>query len=160
MSITFDSATARTIGKEAEAALSAALAKHGIEVKYAGGALDGALRFIPKFELTVKMTDASGNSVTPEGEEFKKYARNMGLQPTDLNRKFVSNSTVYRLTGLNRSRPKYPICAVRVIDSKPFKFPLSIVANALKAAEPAPAPASVFAGIEPIDDRPAIEGAW
>ena len=160
MSITFDSATARTIGKEAEAALSAALAKHGITAKYAGGKLDGSLRFIPKFELTAKMSDASGNSVTPEGEEFKKYARNMGLQPSDLHRKFISNGTVYRITGLNRSRLKYPIDARRVSDDKPFKFPLSVVAIALKAAEPAPAPASVFAGIEPIDDRPAIEGAW
>ena len=55
--------------------------------------------------------------------------------PADIvGRTFKSRRRTYKVTEINRRRPKYPVSATRLPDGKRFKFPINTVLTGLLAA--------------------------
>jgi hypothetical protein len=72
-----------------------------------------------------------------ERSTFSALARDYGLDPNDYGRRFFSNGYWFTLTGIQPSRPKYPINAKRDADGRGFKFPAISVRVALAGAKKA-----------------------
>ena len=101
-----------------------------IEPQRVGASQDGA-NFEPRFRVSVLRED--GTVFNPEAHIFRTSCAYFGLKPEDLGREFTTSKGVrYRIEGIKPSRPKYPISAVRVRDGSPFKFPASLVRDALE----------------------------
>ena len=58
---------------------------------------------------------------------WRYYATSYGFKLDDLGREFTSRGVRYKITGIEPSRPKYPISAERVHDKRAFKFGASTV---------------------------------
>lgn len=71
---------------------------------------------------------------TPEAAMFKHYAGHFGLKTDDFGKVFVFRGAKYRICGLNPRAPKYPVNTTRIGDSKPFRFPESLVRECLLTA--------------------------
>lgn len=57
------------------------------------------------------------------------------MQPSDYRRTFRQNGEIFRVIGINPSRPKYPISAERVSNGRGYKFTADIVTLRLQAEE-------------------------
>ena len=121
-SIQIDRAFLRTFTKDAEAALTEIADKYGVKISYKGGSFDRVGSFATlKFEVVAP--DAStGETLSREAQDFKRFANHYGFAPDDLGSEFTVRGEVYRITGLKSRRPKFPISAERVKDGKLFKF--------------------------------------
>jgi hypothetical protein len=127
-SIKIDKPFLKAFTKDAEAALASVAKNYGISITYKGGRYTGTNATI-KFEIAAP--DAvTGEILSAEAQEFKSLGHVFGFQPEDLGSKFTVRGTVYKITGLKSSRPKYPISAIRVSDGKGFKFPEGVVKSA------------------------------
>ena len=126
-SIQIDRAFLRTFASDAEAALTEIADDYGLKISYKGGsfARDGRFATI-KFEM-VAPDATTGETLSREELDFKLFASSYGFEPEDLGRPFTVRGEVYHITGLKSRRPKFPICAERVKDGKPFKFPAEAV---------------------------------
>jgi len=89
---------------------------------------------------------ADGSAISKEAEDFKRYAMDYGLEPSDLGRTFDSNGWTFTLTGLRPGRPKFPLLARRS-DGKIFKFPIERLARLMAEARQARADAENKAGV-------------
>ena len=58
----------------------------------------------------------------PEAEEFKRFATIYGFKPEDLGRRFASRGKLFEITGIKRTRKKYPVSAREVGTNKTYKF--------------------------------------
>jgi hypothetical protein len=126
-SIKIDKAFLRSFTGDAQKALTEIADKYGISISYKGGsyARDGGNATI-KFEIAAP--DATtGEALTREAQDFKRFATDYGFEPEDLGTEFTVRGTVYKIAGLKTRRPKYPISAVRVKDGRSFKFPVDAV---------------------------------
>jgi hypothetical protein len=133
-SITIDRPFLKEFTKEAEKALVAVAEQFGISASYKSGsfARDGANATL-KFEIVAPDAE-TGETLSREAQEFKSLGHVFGFEPDDLGREFTVRRTVYKISGLKSSRPKYPISVVRVSDGKGFKFPEGTVKSALNIA--------------------------
>ena len=107
---------------------------HGLKVE--GGELseiDLRHGFDIGFRVGIPMADGSLYSF--DKAVFGTLAVHFGLQPSDYGRTFSSNGEVFRITGLNPNRPKYPIRAERVSDGRGFKFTVDTVTLRLRNAK-------------------------
>ena len=88
------------------------------------------------FKLNLNEISGDGTVLSPEAEAFKRAAKFIGLEPTDLGRVFRSPSGKrFKITGFNRRAHKYPIQAVEVGTGKRFKFPThAVIGNFIDAA--------------------------
>lgn len=59
---------------------------------------------------------------TAMGRQFKMLASRYGLAPEDLGKNFMINGTLFKITGLKTTRPKFPVEGERVCDGQPYKF--------------------------------------
>jgi hypothetical protein len=126
-SIKIDRAFLKKFTRDAEKALEDVADLYGITVTYKGGSYDrnGANA---KLRFEIAAPDAvTGVALSAEVQAFKSLAHVYGLKPEDLGSEFKVRNTVYKITGLKNSRPKYPISAIRVSDGKAFKFPSETV---------------------------------
>ena len=120
----------RLIAQEAEIALRAIAAKHGVEIKYNGGNFTPTSATL-KFEFAERATD--GTVLTEEASNFKRYAEIYGLKADDLGREFWLNGKRFTISGLNTRAHKMPVIA-KASDGKSYKFSATSVVNRLKAA--------------------------
>lgn len=76
------------------------------------------------FELAVRVSIplSDGTTVDPEQLRFEALAVAFGLSPADYGREFTTGREVFRITGIDPRRPKYPISAERIPDRQGFKF--------------------------------------
>jgi hypothetical protein len=74
--------------------------------------------------------DDSG-SVVKNADDFKLYAQMYGLEESDLERIFEYRGKNYKITGINPRSTKYPIQATDIFSKKKYKFPISIIGQAL-----------------------------
>ena len=130
--VRFDRPTCRAAGAEVAELLAAFAEEHGLVVEYRGR----------HDELRHRLHDEVGPGAQGCGraarcraraQDFKLMATAFGLKADDLGRQFQSRGWVYTITGLKPGAPKFPIIADR-IDGKSFKFPASVVKNALAVA--------------------------
>tara|TARA_B100000614_G_C14333991_1_gene405956 strand:+ start:240 stop:653 length:414 start_codon:yes stop_codon:yes gene_type:complete len=74
------------------------------------------------FKFEVSATNEDGTVETKEASDFKKLASLYGLSPDDLGREFTTwDGKTFKITGLKRTRRKYPISAT--MNGKSYKFP-------------------------------------
>jgi hypothetical protein len=127
-SIRIDKPFLKKFTKEAQRVLEDLAATYGIDsVTYKGGSYDAnGGNATLKFEIAAP-DPTTGETLSAEAQEFKALAHVYGLNPEDLGTEFKVRGTVYKITGLKNSRPKYPISAIRVSDGKAFKFPAATV---------------------------------
>ena len=124
-----DRAAMNALRKEIDFALEAVGRKFGLSMHAGSG------RYTPKnatFKLEIAVFGEDGEAVDAGAETFRAFASAYGLAPEDLGREFSVGGGVYRITGLNARRPKFPINGVRVPDGRPFKFPVETVKRALR----------------------------
>jgi len=76
----------------------------------------------------VSTVTADGRVNSKEVENFKRYARSLGLNADDLGKTFTSRGRQFTITGLNIRARTYPIEAKRD-DGKGFKFGAATVAR-------------------------------
>lgn len=114
-------------------ACSEVAAKHGLAVEGLGiRAMNLRLNFDFSVRVAVPLPD--GSILDPERVLFEALAEEFGLRPDDFGREFSTGRERFRLAGIDPSRPKYPISAVRIPDGKGFKFTAENVALLLNAA--------------------------
>lgn len=101
--------------------------KYGVTVKYGGGRYGGSTGEI---KLRLDVQDA-GSGQSGREQEFKMFAAWYDLQASDFGREFWSRGEKFRIVGVNRSAPKYPIICERVRDGASFKFTAFAVKTAL-----------------------------
>ena len=75
-----------------------------------------------EFGIRVDLPLSDGTLYDPEKAMFEALAPQYGLQPEDHGRIFSCNHQLYRISGIEPRRPKYPVSAVRISDQASFKF--------------------------------------
>lgn len=76
------------------------------------------------FTLSFACDSASGEAQSADEIQFKRLARQFGLQPEDYRAKFRYKGEVYEIVGLRPRAPTYPITARKVSDpTKRVSFP-------------------------------------
>lgn len=123
-----DRQTTKRLAEASTKALEAVAAEFGVRVKYKSGRYGSSTADL-KFEFAEVSED--GTVQSRETEAFTRLAEVYGLHPNDLGRQFKVRQNVYRITGLNTRARKMPIQAERCSDGRGFKFPESVVAEAL-----------------------------
>jgi len=113
----FDKTTCRVLSDEAVKALSDLCAKHGIEVKAAGGKFQ-ELSYTMKLEFTARAADGA----TQAQRDFEQYAHLFDLQADDFGKQFRAGTAILKIVGLRLNRSKYPVVGARVADGKQFLF--------------------------------------
>lgn len=73
-----------------------------------------------------------GSALDPERLRFEVLAAAFGLSPGDYGRQFSTGRELFRITGLDPRRPKYPVSAERIPDGQGFKFTSDQVALLLQ----------------------------
>lgn len=81
------------------------------------------------FRLNV-VTGGSGDE-SPVQSSWDRICKSYGFEPEDFGRTFVSQGQTFKITGLQTSRPTYPITADRQPDGKRFKFTVPQVLQAM-----------------------------
>jgi hypothetical protein len=96
-------------------------ARHGLVVEARELAeVDLRWGFDAAFRVSLPLPD--GTALDPERLRFEALAEVFGLSPTDYGRQFTTGKEVFRITGLDPRRPKYPVSAERIPDRQGFKF--------------------------------------
>ena len=130
----FDRTAVRAVMNECEAALQAVADKHGLKLVRKGCSYRENECPVA-FKLLTTVTDAAGDVVTPEAQDFKRCATLFGLKPEDLGRVFLSpTGKRFRICGAKPRNRKYPILAKCVLTDKVYKFPEDQVVRALVLA--------------------------
>ncbi len=124
-----DRAAVRQILDEIEVAVKAVSARHGLE-------FDRQRCRFSATEMTTKVTLKTAGTaaavVDLERMQFPVLAFRLGLPEDALGRPFNHRGYGFTITGLKLERPKFPVSCTRMMDGKPFKFPVLIVKNALE----------------------------
>ena len=119
-----DSPALTMIRKALEPALQAMGEQYGITLTVGRGSYGGETGTL-KIELAT--LGENGEAETTAAKEFKQYAGMVGLEPTDLGRRFVSNGEEYEVSGLKLRNRKYPVLATKVSNGKVYKFTAMVV---------------------------------
>lgn len=122
-------------GRHEHQILSAAITKalkdvgdeYGVDLSVTGGRVGSGLGQI-NLEVKVRETAAG---VDGGKALWDRICTHYGLRPEHYGMTFTYQGTLYKVTGLRTSRPKYPIDAIRVHDKRAMKFVASTVAAKL-----------------------------
>ena len=96
-------------------------ARHGLVVEgQAITAVDLGWGFDAAFRVSIPLPD--GTALNPESLRFEALAVAFRLSPADYDRQFSSGRELFKITGINLRRPKYPDSAKRIPDGQGFKF--------------------------------------
>lgn len=116
----------RTIRTDAEAALLDVAAKHGVQLTVGNGsfARDGSNAHL---KLEIAGIADSGEVMTKEATDFKRYASNFGLKPEDLGTTFTFNGKQFKLLGCKPRNHKFPLIAENTKNGKTYKLPKDAV---------------------------------
>lgn len=112
----FDKQALTAIGEGAAAALESFAAAHGLTVTFDRSGKIGETYVIAGIRFDAIGTDA-------EADLFMRNARLVGLEPTDLHRRFVLREETYEVVGMKPGVTKNPILCVRGSDGVRVRFP-------------------------------------
>ncbi|WP_127902271.1 hypothetical protein [Solirhodobacter olei] len=96
-------------------------AKHGLAVEDKGLS-DMDLRWGFEIAVRISIPPPDGSTLDPEQLIFEALAEAYGLSPDDFGREFTTGRDVFRITGIDPRRPKYPVSVERVSDRQGYKF--------------------------------------
>lgn len=123
-----DTAQARAIAKDIDAALKAVATKYGIDFRPVRGSFTSTTL---NYKIEGATRGETGDAMTLEAREYTRCAHLLDLNPNNLFATFYWDGDRYKLTGLKMNRPKFPICAVRLRDGKQFKLTASLLKGAV-----------------------------
>lgn len=124
-----DRLTVRTVMDEIEVAVRQIAARHGLEFSHQRARFSMSEMTT---KLTLKTVGAAETLVDFQRMQFPALASQLGLPEDALGKHFNHRGYDFTITGLQLERPKYPVSCTRMMDGKPFKFPVLIVENALE----------------------------
>ena len=105
---------------------------HGLVIEEADWReFDPGFYFEPAFRISIPTPD--GAAYNPDKEMFEVIAEEYGLAPDDYGREFSTGRELFRITGIDPRRPKYPVSVERIPDRKGYKFSAENVAMLLKS---------------------------
>ena len=117
-----DKASANRLNLQIQAAIRPILVENGMELQSCDARFDDS-----SFDLSVKAKDP--NAAIPRWN-----LEAVGLATdTPPGVKFDYNGTTWTFTGVNLRAKRYPICATRVGDGKPFKLDVSATTSIRRA---------------------------
>ncbi len=119
----FDKPTLTMVRKEIQSSLDDLQKKLGIQLKIGNMRFD-ASTFTTKLEASLVGHD-------PLAEEWEKYAHLFDLDVTWIGKKFLSNSEMHTIIGLDTKKRKYPV--ITACDGKKYKFPADIIVERMSA---------------------------
>ncbi len=106
-------------------------ARHGLVVEAQDiTGVDLRWGFDAAFRVSIPLPD--GTAIDPNRLLFEPLAEAFGMSPSDFGRQFSTGREVFRITGINPRRPKYPVSAERIPDGQGFKFTSDQVALLLR----------------------------
>jgi len=106
-------------------------ARHGLVVEAQDiTGLDLRWGFDAAFRVSIPLPD--GTALDPERLRFEALADAFGLSPADYGRQFSTGRELFRITGIDPRRPKYPVSAERIPGGQGFKFTSDQVALLLQ----------------------------
>lgn len=106
-------------------------ARHGLLVEAQDiTGVDLRWGFDATFRVSIPLPD--GTALDPERLRFEALAEAFGLSPADYGRQFNTGRELFRITGIDPRRPKYPVSAERIPDGQGFKFTSDQVALLLQ----------------------------
>lgn len=106
-------------------------ARHGLVVEAEDiTGVDLRWGFDATFRVSIPLPD--GTALDPERVRFEALAEAFGLSPADYGRQFSTGRELFRITGIDPRRPKYPVSAERIPDGQGFKFTSDQVAVLLQ----------------------------
>lgn len=110
-----------------------AAARHGLVVEAQDiTGVDLRWGFDAAFRVSIPLPD--GTALDPERLRFQALAEAFGLSPADYGRQFSTGRELFRITGIDPRRPKYPVSAERIPDGQGFKFTAEQVTLLLQKA--------------------------
>jgi hypothetical protein len=108
-------------------------ARHGLVVEAQDiTGVDLRWGFDAAFRVSIPLPD--GTALDPERLRFQALAEAFGLSPADYGRQFSAGRELFRITGIDPRRPKYPVSAERIPDGQGFKFTAEQVTLLLQKA--------------------------
>jgi len=106
-------------------------ARHGLVVEAQDiTGVDLRWGFDAAFRVSIPLPD--GTALDPERLRFEALAEAFGLSPADYGRQFRTGRELFKITGIDPRRPKYPVSAERIPDGQGFKFTSDQVALLLQ----------------------------
>ena len=106
-------------------------ARHGLGVEAQDiTGVDLRWGFDAAFRVSIPLPD--GTALDPERLRFEALAEAFGLSPDDYGRQFSTGRELFKITGIDPRRPKYPVSAERIPDGQGFKFTSDQVALLLQ----------------------------
>jgi hypothetical protein len=83
------------------------------------------------FIIEAGIINEDGSVIDPEASCFLKYCHTIGMKPEDLGQSFMYQNRIYKITGMNKSRPKFPLSAIAQSGQK-YKLPKTFAEKAVK----------------------------
>lgn len=106
-------------------------ARHGLVVEAQDiSGVDLRWGFDAAFRVSIPLPD--GTALDPERLRFEALAEAFGLSAVDYGRQFSTGRELFRISGIDPRRPKYPVSAERIPDGQGFKFTSDQVALLLQ----------------------------
>ncbi|KGJ08123.1 hypothetical protein [Paracoccus sphaerophysae] len=106
-------------------------ARHGLVVEAQDiTGVDLRWGFDAAFRVSIPLPD--GTALDPVRLRFEAFAEAFGLSPADYGRQFSTGRELFKITGIDPRRPKYPVSAERIPDGQGFKFTSDQVALLLQ----------------------------
>ncbi len=116
------------IEKDIQQALKEVGKKHGVSIKSSGGKWTQSWA---ELKVRIELLTQSGEVLTRESEEFKRYCGHYGLKPDHLGREFACAGATYTITGLKTTNFKSPILARHNGSGVIYKFTPALVLQKL-----------------------------
>lgn len=115
----FDKSNLKVVRALANAALTEALAEHGLTATIGNITYSDA-------DFNCKLTVSCGSDEDAAKREFEKNAFRFGLTADDYGRDFNFNGKMFKLIGIKPKASKYPLVGLGS-DGKRYKFPETAV---------------------------------
>lgn len=113
----------RILSAAIEKALKAVGEEYGVSLTAHGGQIGSGGGVV---KLKVEVLD-TGAGMKGAEQQFRLYARMIGLMPDDFGKEFYFRHEVFVIDGINPNSPKYAVSAHRKRDKKGFRFPVASV---------------------------------
>lgn len=118
------------------------LAEFGVSLQMKGGTMNRDKTNL-SLRMDLSLINVDGTVETREAVDFKAFASAYGFKPEDLHKEFYFLGKLYKITGLRRKAPRFPVLAQVVGGVKGTCFSADTVLRALDrpvtaAAIPAP----------------------
>jgi hypothetical protein len=113
-------------------ALKAVGAANDVSLKLANGKFSGDST--GNFKLEIVALGDDGVKTDVSAADYKRYAMLFDLKPEWFGQQFMSNGSMFRISGLKPSRHKYPVSGIRS-DGRSFKFGADTVKRGMEISE-------------------------